>query len=89
MVATAQLKRVSGKGQPTLEDLRESGQIEQDADVVMFLWNRDRDAKIGQQDPIEKYLGVAKQRNGPVGSVNLTFGPQYTAFEEEATLGEN
>ena len=82
LIATAQVKRVSGKGQPTLEDLRESGQIEQDADVVMFLWNRDKKAKIGQADPIDKWLGVAKQRNGPIKNIPLIFAPQYTAFEQ-------
>lgn len=87
LIATAQLTRRE-TAEPKLEDLRESGQIEQDADVVLFLWNRDKEAKIGQKDPMEKFLKVAKQRNGPVGTVNLTFAPQYTAFEDPQGDGE-
>lgn len=87
LIATAQLTRRE-TAEPKLEDLRESGQIEQDADVVLFLWNRDKEAKIGQKDPMEKFLKVAKQRNGPVGTVNLIFAPQYTAFEDPQGDGE-
>jgi replicative DNA helicase len=81
LIATAQLSRAA-KRQPTLQDLRESGQIEQDADVVMFLWNRNAKDRIGQADPIDKWLGVAKQRNGPIKNIALTFAPQFTAFEQ-------
>jgi replicative DNA helicase len=80
LLATSQLSRMKTR-EPQLEDLRESGQIEQDADVVMFLWNKDKDAKNGQFDPYEKYLKIAKQRNGPTGTIPLIFLSPWTAFE--------
>ena len=64
---------------PTLADLRESGSIEQDADVVMFL-HRDRGTDENLND-VETDLIVAKQRNGPVGKISLAFVPEYTKFE--------
>src|SRR2546423_13438274 len=64
---------------PLLSDLRESGQIEQDADLVMFIYrdeyyNRDSE-RLGEADII-----VAKHRNGPVGEVVLTFLSRYPKF---------
>ncbi len=72
-------------GKPMLSDLRESGAIEQDADVVMFI-HRDDD---GEGRPVEHAaleveLIVAKQRNGPIGSIDLVFLSEYTRFESRA-----
>lgn len=58
--------------EPTLADLRESGAIEQDADVVMFLTRKERIAR----------LNIAKQRGGPTGSFPLSFNPETTAFSD-------
>ncbi len=83
IVALSQLTRdVEGK-RPNLASIRESGSIEQDADVVMFL-HRNRGET--SQDPDhgnsgETDLIVAKQRNGPVGTVPITFVHKYTRFE--------
>lgn len=73
-------------GKPMLSDLRESGAIEQDADVVMFI-HRDDDGADGQPSPhaaLEVELIVAKQRNGPIGSIDLVFLSEYTRFESRA-----
>ncbi|TFG61943.1 MAG: replicative DNA helicase, partial [Gemmatimonadales bacterium] len=83
IVALSQVTRdVEGK-RPTLASIRESGSIEQDADVVMFL-HRNRGET--SEDPdhannVETELIVAKQRNGPVGTVRIAFVPKYTRFE--------
>ena len=63
---------------PVLSDLRESGAIEQDADVVLFIYREEvynRDAPKGEAEII-----VGKQRNGPIGDCKLTFAPSYTRF---------
>ena len=79
VVALSQVRRESEGKLPNLADLRESGSIEQDADVVMFL-HRERGTDENLND-VETDLIVAKQRNGPVGKVNLAFIPEYTKFE--------
>ena len=79
VVALSQVRRETEGKLPTLADLRESGSIEQDADVVMFL-HRERGTDENLND-VETELIVAKQRNGPVGKVNLAFIPEYTKFE--------
>ncbi len=92
VVALSQLSRVSEQrgenSRPILSDLRESGAIEQDADVVMFL-HRDKAAfqpgesgEAGTLETSPTELIVAKQRNGPIGSVKLMFLRSYTKFEE-------
>lgn len=71
---------------PRMSDLRESGSIEQDADVVMLLHNEDYYHR-GEEGYIfdnRTQLIVAKQRNGPTGTVNLHFFPDYTRFEPAA-----
>ena len=76
-----------GKGRPQLSDLRESGSIEQDADLVGLLW---REKYYAQDDDDKKEaegvaeLIIAKQRNGPVGNVPLTFLETLTRFEDRA-----
>jgi replicative DNA helicase len=85
VVALSQLSRAvetrGGDKKPQLSDLRESGAIEQDADVVMFVFREE----VYRQD--ENNRGVAeilvrKQRNGPTGEVALTFLDRYTRFED-------
>ena len=81
VVVLSQVGRQAEGEPPKLSDLRESGSIEQDADVVMFL-HRDRMGSEDDHDSGRKTeLIVAKQRNGPVGKVDLVFVPQYTRFE--------
>lgn len=83
IVALSQVKREVQGGRPTLADIRESGSIEQDADVVIFLHRKmkiDRDATEEITD-IETELSIAKQRNGPVGILKIAFIPRYTKFE--------
>ena len=88
VLALSQLSRGSeqraGDKKPLLSDLRESGSIEQDADVVAFIhreeyYDRDNEDLRGQAEII-----VAKQRNGPTGSIKLAFRADYTRFENLA-----
>lgn len=86
IVALSQVTRDSEGKRPNLANIRESGSIEQDADVVMFL-HRDRGTERDDSQAmnvIETELVVAKQRNGPVGTVKIAFLPQYTKFESLA-----
>jgi replicative DNA helicase len=93
VVALSQLSRASeqrgGDKKPMLSDLRESGSIEQDADVVAFIhrdsyYNKDEN---GEEDPDAKNKAeiiIAKQRNGPTGSVHLAYLAECTRFENMA-----
>ncbi len=65
---------------PKLSDLRESGSIEQDADVVMFLYREDREKPDTPNKNIVEVI-IAKHRNGPLGKVKLYFDEKYTAFK--------
>ncbi len=86
VVALSQLSRAVEKRddhRPVLSDLRESGAIEQDADVVMFLYREDYYKKDTERKDIAEVI-VAKQRNGPIGSVELVWMPKYTKFANKA-----
>jgi replicative DNA helicase len=85
VVALSQLRRDAEGKQPNLADIRESGSIEQDADLVMFLHReRESDVKAGKEADGKTELIIAKQRNGPVGIANIVFIPQYARFESLA-----
>jgi len=90
VVALSQLSRGLEQRQdkrPTLSDLRESGALEQDADVVMFLYR----PAMYEDDPQRKadaYLSIAKHRAGPIGDVRLVFSANYTRFDNFSSKGQ-
>jgi replicative DNA helicase len=87
VLAAAQLSRAieqRADKEPQLSDLRESGSLEQDADVVMFIHR----PELYEKDTLKRHLvqiKVAKHRNGPVGNIELVFRENLTKFENAAT----
>ncbi len=87
VLALSQLSRDIEKraGKPRLSDLRDSGSIEQDADVVMFLHRRTDQMYEGDESaPVPVELMIEKHRNGPTGRVSLQFDKKYATFVEPA-----
>jgi replicative DNA helicase len=84
VIALSQLSRAveqrGGDKRPILSDLRESGQIEADSDLVMFIYREEYYLKEESERPGEADIIIAKHRNGPVGDVVLTFQKQYPRF---------
>ncbi|MCI0548008.1 MAG: replicative DNA helicase [Candidatus Rokubacteria bacterium] len=90
VVALSQLSRAvearQGKDfKPQLSDLRESGALEQDSDVILFVYRAERYGLQAEEGEKVAEIIIGKQRNGPVGSVKLTFISEYASFENLAS----
>jgi replicative DNA helicase len=95
LVALSQLSRASERRgedkRPMLSDLRESGSIEQDADVVAFIHREayyNRDEEMSESDKAKSEIILAKQRNGPTGTVYMYFNSRFTRFDNLDTEHE-
>lgn len=98
VIACSQLSRLvetrGGEKRPILADLRESGAIEQDADVVMFVYRsaayklstEEREALKGTEEENLAEIIIAKQRNGPTGTIKLTFLDEFIRFENREMI---
>jgi replicative DNA helicase len=81
VLALSQLSRAVEQrgGKPRLSDLRDSGSIEQDADIVMFIHREDKNNEASERKNIAEII-IAKHRNGPTGEVDLFFDAERTRF---------
>jgi replicative DNA helicase len=87
VVALSQLSRAvetRERKEPQLSDLRESGALEQDADVILFLYRAERYGLQSEDGERVADIIIGKQRNGPTGKVQVTFIPEYASFERLA-----
>lgn len=94
LLAISQLSRLSHpKAKPSLSDLRESGAIEQDSDLVMFIYTgtkkKAEESQPGFAEPKTKTVLIAKQRNGPSAKVELVFLPEWAGFENLSPLQDD
>ncbi len=87
VIALSQLSRAVEQrgGEPRLSDLRDSGSIEQDADVVMFIHREMTATDVGQKRSNVAKIIIAKHRNGPVGEVEMIFDEKRTSYVEQAS----